>query len=109
MMPFIFQDISLYTIIVLALPLTLALLYFFLGKKPVAHRQDKLSRWFAPTRYHLSILCIVIGLMSYFLNRAFQVFCQPVTWAAVVLLVSWASICLYPLVKERNSMLDNVL
>jgi len=40
----------------------------------------------SPSNYHFLLNIIVISLVSYLLNKIFQVYCQPVIWAGILLI-----------------------
>jgi hypothetical protein len=54
-------------------------------------------------------LNFTLAMAAYLGNQLHQVFCQPVTWAAIVLFLAFIPVVFWPLLKDRWQLLHPIL
>lgn len=89
--------------IIILIVLAFNLIYWWkaLNRIEFSENDSKITK-LIPTNWHFFIFIISIGIIGFFLNKVFQVFCQPVMWSLIVLILVNFSIGLHPLINSKN-------
>lgn len=82
----------------LPLQLFVGLVYLLLRKR----REDHALKLLFPTRWHASAMNAAALLTCWLYNQEHQLYCQPVTWASVLLIVFFAGMVLSPLLLHHS-------
>lgn len=84
----------------LLLQLLVLLTYFFKRKDSEDHTFSKLF----PTKIHFLLVNLSVFVVCYLYNSERQLFCNPVPWATILILLFIVSFLTYPFIKENKTI-----
>jgi hypothetical protein len=93
--------------LVIAILLIINVLYWHISANQTTFEEKK-RLWinYLPREIHHFLFVLTISLIGFFINKNFQVFCQPVLWAGIMLSLVVLNIAIYSLISQKNNYLE---
>lgn len=93
--------------IIILIVLIINLIFWFITLQRINFSDtDNHLKRLIPTNNHLVVFILSAGIIGFLINKYFQIFCQPVIWSKIILMLIVLSVAFYPLLHKRIKWID---